>query len=148
MTSSIGFYSGKFYVLDSGIFLSIVSYLFVNRGLPMEVFNVFLVGGPFFLFVGVWFYARNTLMVRRIEQAHEKALRGRKSSFRRSALGEIFNNLVFGFFLAMIGSLVGMYSSLDLNLTSDVENILAILFSLLVFFILYQVINVIYSKSE
>lgn len=145
--SLIGFYPGKSYMLDIGIFLSIISYLFVNRGLGMIVPNVLLVIGAFFLFIGVWFYTRNMLTTRRIERTQERNSSEWVSSFRKSALSDISSNLLLGFFLAVIGSLIGMYSSLNLGLTFDIESILMVVFSSAVFFIIYLTLNILSSES-
>lgn len=147
LVSLVGFYLGKFYVLDTGILLSIISYLFVNRGFDLNIFNILLVIGPFFLFVGVWFYARNTLTIKLIENVQERSSDNPLSSFRKLALVDIFNNLLLGSFLALIGSILGIHSSLDIGLSSDIESILMVFFSLLVFFMIYIELKVISSED-
>lgn len=143
----VGFYSTKHLLLDAGILLAIISYLFVNRGFSMSLLNMLVIVGPFFMFACVWFCARNSMMVKEmrnnIERGSDESLR----PYRKSALGEIFNNLVIGAFLAILGSILGLYSSIQINISLNVQIILMIFFSSLVFFMIYVNINFLSSMD-
>ncbi|MBS3782051.1 MAG: hypothetical protein KGY66_01715 [Candidatus Thermoplasmatota archaeon] len=118
--------------------MSVISYLFVNRGFALNIPNILLVIGPFFLFAGVWFSVRNKMMIAQMKNVVEKDSDDRSmTSFRRSSLAVIFNNLFLGAFLAILGSILGMYSSLEIGLSSNLQTILMVIFSSIVFFLIY-----------
>lgn len=145
--SLIGFYSENLFILDGGILISIISYLFVNRGLAPTISNVLVVVGLFFLFISVWFWARNEVMIGEMEDNIERNAGKRYISFRRDALEEIISNLIIAVFLAIFGSIIAMYSSLEIGLSPDMQSILMVFFSCLVFFIIYLKLNIIYSED-
>ncbi len=135
----IGFYSARFVLFDTGILLLVISYLFVNRGFALNLPNILLVIGPFFLFAGVWFSARNKMIITQMKDVIEKKSDDRSmTSFRISSLVVIFNHLFLGAFLAILGSILGMYSSLETGLDPNIQNILMVIFSSLVFFMIYM----------
>jgi len=81
------------------------------------------------------------MIVNRMKSIREKRSDDRLAYFRKNALGDLFNNLVLGISLALLGSIIGMYSSLEIGLSSDVQFILMVFFSLSVFFIIYLIIH-------
>ncbi len=144
--SLIGFNLKKSFVLDTGILLSVISYLFVNRGLQLKTLNILYIIGIFFLFVAAWFCAKNTLMVQEMINAFEVPDGERFVSFRRSSLTDLFNNLILSVSIAVIGSFIGIFSSLGGGLSADLEIILMVVFSSLVFFIMYVITNLLSKR--
>lgn len=138
----IGYNVRRLLFLDSGIPLLIISYLFVNRVISFTTANLLSIIGFFFLFVGVWFYARNTLLVSGIDEVFESSSDKNVQDFKRSALNDLFGNVVMGFFLAVFAGLIGAYSSLEMGIGANIEIILMVIFSSAVFFILYLLINI------
>ncbi|MFP3872273.1 MAG: hypothetical protein ACOCTR_02540 [Candidatus Natronoplasma sp.] len=145
--SIVGLNLGNKSTLDIGVLLSLISYLFVNRGEPLTVSNSLLIILFFFLFIGTWLYARNTLLVDTMESLSEmdKAPDDHLASFRRSSLKDISQNLVIGGFLTILGTFIGMYSSVGTGLGSNLEIILMVIFSASIFFIIYLKLNILSS---
>jgi len=150
---TVGFLREKSSVIDYGMIMTIVSYFLINEGLPLTVLNVILVVGLLFLLVGVWFFARYLLLLDRIERSSRKGAQGEDIiSFTRSArkfmVRGIFTNTLLGAFIAIIASLMGAYSSLGRVTQGRIENILMIVFSFLLFLVIYKMISLMASEDE
>lgn len=129
------------FILDSGVLLSVLSFLFVNRG-RLHTFSFFVllvIVSVFFLFMFVWFYSKHVLYYQEIQRGSEKAM----VSSTPTVLREISSNLIVGALLSVFASLMGIYSSLGIE---RVEFLQMVIYSTIVFFIFILVI-VLLSKE-
>ncbi|MFP4001530.1 MAG: hypothetical protein ACLFSM_06680 [Thermoplasmata archaeon] len=135
LISVIGYLSKKLIVFDTGIFLTIISYLFANSGISFSVYNFLVIMIFFFLLLGIWFYARSALLVSDITRSDKL------SEFRLSSLDEIITSILIGALLSLLASFIALYSYLDMVMDSLTETLLMIGLSTSVFFITFLVIK-------
>ncbi|MBS3817395.1 MAG: hypothetical protein KGY76_07530 [Candidatus Thermoplasmatota archaeon] len=144
----IGYLLKRSFFLDLGIALSILSFLFVNRGLTFSLVNLLTVVAVFFLFLAVWFTARNVLLIKRMRSAQDDtSTLGSIASYRKAFLGDIFKNIFAGAFLSIVASFLAMYSSIGSIKSSSVQMLLIVAFSTVVFFIIYLMIKMLTSDA-
>ncbi len=143
----VGFNLRNFFLLDLGVLLSLFSYFFANRGLnPSELTVLLLIIGIFFLFLGIWFYARNMLLLSGIERTpgSEKYI----ASFKIAAFTEITGDLFIGALLALIASFIGLNSFMGLEMRAEVEMLLFIVLSSSVFLAMYLIVKLFSLEEE
>jgi len=138
------------FLLDIGILSSILSLFFVNHGLYPNLLNLSSVIGFFFLFVGIWFYVRNLIYISGIEDNLVSEIGEVDSlvSFKRAVSIDISGRLFIAAFLAIVASLVGMYSPLGIDVSPMVEILLMVAFSSGIFFIVYFIIRALSIESS
>ncbi|MBS3781595.1 MAG: hypothetical protein KGY66_03470 [Candidatus Thermoplasmatota archaeon] len=141
LVSVIGYILKKLFVFDTGIFFTIISYLFANSGISPSVYNLLVIMMFFFLLIGIWFYARSTLFISGIEGISSDEYDIGLSMFRRSSLNEILTTILMGVLLSILASFIVLYSSLGITMSSLTETLLMIVLSVSVFFITFLVIK-------
>lgn len=159
VTIVLGFLRKIPQLIDAGVSLGILSFMFLNRDiLPEEelvdgVINLLLIVAILFSFVGIWFFAKYILTVQNIE---EKVRRGPKdraelsyeSTARNLAVFEISSNLLVAILLTIGGSLIGIYVSTEPFLAWRTETIMMIVFSVSLFFVIYMMMNILEVQEE
>lgn len=143
----IGYILKKLFVFDTGIFFTIVSYMFASSGISPGVYNLLVIMGFFFLLIAIWFYGRNTLLISGIGEIGGDTSDIGLSKFRISSLSEILNTLLMGILLSILASLIGLYSSLGITLSSVLETLLMVILSAAVFFITFFIIKLLSSEE-
>ncbi len=142
--SILGYNLKSFFFLDLGILLSLISYFFVNRGGDPSNLNVLLLTiGTFFLFLGVWFYARNLVLISGIR----KRVKNTKQ-FKIAALSDISTDLFIAVFLSLIASFIGMNSFIGVDMSPQMEMLLVVILSFSVFFVIYLIIRLLSLETE
>jgi len=147
LISLIGYILKKLFIFDTGISLTIISYLFASSGLYPTVYNLLEIMLFFFLLIGIWFYARNTLFLSGIKGSGSDKYDVGLSKFRRSSLNEIFTTILSGVLLSLLASFIVLYSSLGITLGSVAETLLMVGLSASVFFIAFLMIKL-FSLEE
>ncbi len=142
-----GYAIKKIFVLDTGVFLTVVSYLFANGGLSLTINNLIVIMVFFFLSIGIWFYARNTLLMSGIRGRCDDESDIGLSKFRRGSINEILNTLLMGFLLSILASVIFLYSSLDMAMGSLVNVLLTVLFSAGALFVTFLIIKLLFSEK-
>jgi len=143
--ASTGYILKRLFIFDTGIFVSILTYLFAVSDLPFDIYNLFGVMGFFFLLIGIWFYTRNILLISGIEEV--AGPRARLSMYKRSSLGEILNTLLSAAFLSIIASFIVLYSSLGIDMGSLIDLLIVVILSAAVFFITFLIIKLLSSQE-
>ncbi len=141
VVSILGYIFKYMFILDTGIFLTVISYLFAVGRLAPTLYNLIMIMTFFFFIIGIWFYARNTLSISGMEGVRNDSYDIGLAEFRRSSLNEIFTTLVIGVLLSLLASFIVLYSSLGIALGTLVETLLMVGLSASVFFIIYLVIK-------
>ncbi|MEF8832428.1 MAG: hypothetical protein V5A66_02785, partial [Candidatus Thermoplasmatota archaeon] len=135
VVSLTGYVLKRFFIFDTGIFLSVISYLFANSGVPPSVYNLLVIMIFFFLVIGIWFYARNSLLISGFEGVEGDKSDIGLATIRRTSLNEILNTLLIGILLSIVASFLALYSSLEITMGSMLQTLLMVVFSAVVFFI-------------
>jgi len=141
IVSLIGYILKKLFIFDTGIFFTVISYLFANSGLSPTFSNLLLIMVFFFLFIGIWFYARGILFISGVKGVGSDKYDIGLSEFRRSSLSEVLSTILIGVLLSILASFLVLYSSLDITLGSLTETLLLVGLSVSVFFITFLVIK-------
>jgi len=155
----IGFLKEITQLIDAGVSLGILSFIFLNRNLlPTEEFvdgviNLLLIVAILFSFVSAWFFAKYILAVQNIEENMRGGVReGDKPSYefpaRNLAVFEISSNLLVAAMLTIGGSLIGIYVSTEPFLAWRTETIMMIVFSVSLFFVIYVMMNILQMKED
>ncbi len=145
--SLVGYLLKIFFIFDTGVFLTFISYLFAVSGLPPTVYNLLIIMLFFFLLLGIWFYGRNNLFISGIKVEATDEYDIGLSDFRRSTLSEILNTLIIGLLLSLLASFIVLYSSLEVDLGSIIETLLMVGLSVAVFISTFLVIKLFSSEK-
>ncbi|MFW5946084.1 MAG: hypothetical protein ACOCSJ_03710 [Candidatus Natronoplasma sp.] len=124
-----------------------VSYLFASSGLYPTVYNLLVIMLFFFLLIGIWFYARNTLFISGIEGSASDEYNVGLSKFRRSSLNEILTTVLWGSLLSILAFSIMLYSSLGMTMGSLAGTLLMVGLSASVFFITFLMIKLFYLEE-
>jgi len=149
VVSFIGYVMKRFFILDTGIFLMVISYLFsrASAAPPVTLFNLLGIMLFFFLSIGLWFYARNILL---ISGTHRVGIEGSYiglSTFRKASLIEILNTLLLAVLLSIIASFIAFYSSIGISMGSMLETLVMVVLSATVFLITFLIIRLFSSEK-
>ncbi|MFP3872267.1 MAG: hypothetical protein ACOCTR_02570 [Candidatus Natronoplasma sp.] len=144
----VGYNMKNFFILDVGVFLSLASYLFVNRGMnPSAPLNLLVVIGILFMHITLWLYVKNVLFISGIEKISAEGARKNVAAFKRSALNEIVSCVLLGALLAFAGSFIGMNSYLGLEVGGRGKILLMMVLSTSVFFVIYGIVKLLSAES-
>jgi len=145
--SLIAYVLKKVYVFDTGIFLTVIAYLFASSNLQPSVYNLLLIMLFFFLSMGIWFYGRNTLLISGIESGVKGKSDIGLSEYRRASLTEILNTLLIGVLLSILASFIVLSSSIGIEMGSRLETLMMVVLSAAVFFIAFIIIRLLSSQD-
>ncbi len=128
-------------LFDIGLLMTIITFLFINRGLQPTPINLVLVMAIFFLLIGVWFITRNWIHLIQSWTELDLKTHNEKISFKDSISGNIIENLFFGVLLSFLGTLIGLNSYMGFDVSEIWQLMLLIGFSslgLIAMFIIFK----------
>ena len=129
---------GMKFFFDIGILLSAFSFMFINRGLEFNLINLTISISIFFLFIGLWFFAKNAKIASNIKRDIEgKEPPQNLAEFIRVSTGDILNCVLIGMLLSITASLLAMSSHLDIMLSPAYNIGLIVIFISTMFFSIY-----------
>lgn len=144
----VGYFLKKPFLVDIGIVMTILSYLFINRGMAMGPISLLVVIVVVLLFIGLWFLSRNAMLVRAIRKdADESILSDELTPFIRTSSQEILSLVVGCIILSISASMMATNSSLELDFIFKYQKVFIIVFSSLVFLIIYLMLRM-FSKDK
>lgn len=147
MICIVGFNLKSVPLLDIGAVILILFYLFISRGLDLTFTNLVMVTVVFFLLVGTWIISRKVLLVSGIwEGVETKSLSEDLSLLSGFGLDVISINLFFGLVFSLLGSLLAIYSSLGVELGSQMTIPFMLVLSSSAFLLIFITFNLLYQE--
>ncbi len=144
--SVIGYNLRSLLILDTGIFFTLLSYTLAVSRIAPSLENILMITVFFFLILGMWFYARNTILISDIVK-REDPFNG-LSDYKRSSINQILNTLFPAMLLSLIGFVIVFYSSLDMALDQLTESLIVVALSSAVFLVTLSIIKILSSHGE
>ncbi len=153
VTLAIGYNTKRSSVVDVSLILLFFSFLFLNQDLSRDIPNLILSVGFIFLFFGIWFFTKFLLYYDRVERTSRVSSKGKQTSvFTRSAKNYMFYGIILNTFIgaiiSAIATLLGSYSSLRGIMGGRLETTLMILFTFILFSIIFLMVHILMSSDD
>lgn len=140
----LGFFRKHSTIFDAGILIFIILYFLLNGDIQYNIINLSNLIGFLFVFIAIWITGKHLMLLTRIEKQRIKA---KKQSYTnklsKRSITMILSNVFLGAILSFVASLLGWYGSLGTLPGGELELILMVVFSIVIFFIFYLVLYLI-----
>ncbi len=145
----IGLFLERTTFMDIGVLFSIISFLVIHRLTIFTFTNMILVLVMFFLLLTMMIVNRRSLTLTRLKK--DMAGEERPQTYREYELESImaigFTSLT-AFVVSMIGGLIAVYSSLDIDLSPDHAVIFVLSLAVIFMFVIYLISEIIPRYTE
>lgn len=141
--SVLGEIFGKNSLINGGMSISVLSFFFLNYTLAFTVTNLTVLLVIFILMIITWIIAKNNLVTSQIKK---DLVENKNDNFLREyeiqSTTEVITELLIAFLIAFLGSMIALYSYTDIFMVSSLAVPLAIIFSAIVFIVIYVLTEV------
>jgi len=138
-------------MVDIGMCEAIVTFFFLNYTLPFNVINLGILLSIFTIMLILWIFGRNYLITSKIKK---EIIGDKKDEYLREyeiqSTIEIVTDSLTAFLIAFVGSMIALYSYTNILIVSSLAVPLAVIFSALVFIVIYVIIVILprYLKGQ
>jgi len=134
---------GKNSLINGGMSISVLAFFFLNYTLAFTVTNLTVLLVIFILMIITWVIAKNNLVTSQIKK---DLVENKNDNFLREyeiqSTTEVITELLIAFLIAFLGSMIALYSYTDIFMVSSLAVPLAIIFSAIVFIVIYVLTEV------